>query len=114
MRRARASVARCCASRTRCAVSDKASAGESPSDDERLLSLADSVADGSSVDWASASSAHGGDDRDLLEQLKLIEAVAPPPPDGGPSPQEGKTPSGAGAGGRGGPPRVGGRGRRGA
>src|SRR3954454_1925053 len=93
MRRARASVARCCASRTRCVVSDKASAGESRSDDERLLALADSVADGSSVDWASASSAHGGDDRALLEQLKLIEAVPRLHRDGVPSPQDDIAPS---------------------
>ena len=44
--------------------------------DERLLDVADSVASGSDVDWASASTAHAGDDLELLEQLKLIDAVA--------------------------------------
>src|SRR5262245_15330082 len=44
--------------------------------DDRLLDVADSVANGSDVDWAAASTAHGGGDRELLEQLKLIDAVA--------------------------------------
>jgi aminoglycoside phosphotransferase (APT) family kinase protein len=44
--------------------------------DERLLDVADSVASGSDVDWAFASTAHKGDDLELLEQLKLIDAVA--------------------------------------
>ena len=44
--------------------------------DERLLDVADSVASGSDVDWAFASTAHAGDDLELLEQLKLIDAVA--------------------------------------
>ena len=44
--------------------------------DQRLLDVADSVASGSDVDWASASTAHGGDDRELIEQLKLIDSVA--------------------------------------
>src|SRR5262252_446312 len=64
-----------------------------PQPDERLLDVADSVANGGDVDWASASAAHGDDDRGLLEQLKLIDAVArmhrgsvPPPPQDGPPP----------------------------
>jgi TolB-like protein/Tfp pilus assembly protein PilF len=44
--------------------------------DQRLLDVADSVANGSEVDWASVSTAQAGDDLELLEQLKLIDAVA--------------------------------------
>ena len=33
--------------------------------DERLLDVADSVASGSDVDWAFASTAHDGDDLEL-------------------------------------------------
>jgi len=44
--------------------------------DDHLLELADSVATGSDVDWASASTAHDRVDREVLEQLKLIDAVA--------------------------------------
>jgi TolB-like protein/Tfp pilus assembly protein PilF len=44
--------------------------------DDRLLDVADSVAGGGEVDWAAASTAHQGADRELLEQLKLIDAVA--------------------------------------
>src|SRR3954466_8923467 len=62
--------------------------------DDRLLDLADSVASGADVDWAAASTAHGNDDRELLEQLKLIDAVArlhrgglpPPTSDDAPAP----------------------------
>jgi TolB-like protein/Tfp pilus assembly protein PilF len=51
-------------------------ADESPDGDDRLLDVADSVAGGGDVDWAAASTAHNGPDRELLEQLKLIDAVA--------------------------------------
>jgi aminoglycoside phosphotransferase (APT) family kinase protein len=44
--------------------------------DQRLLDVADSVANGSEVDWASVSTAQAGDDLELLEELKLIDAVA--------------------------------------
>jgi hypothetical protein len=44
--------------------------------DDHLLELADSVAAGGDVDWAAASTAHDRGDRELLEQLKLIDAVA--------------------------------------
>jgi TolB-like protein/Tfp pilus assembly protein PilF len=64
-----------------------------PQPGDRLLDVADSVANGSDVDWASASTAHGGDDRELLEQLKLIDAVARMHRGGGPAPsQEGPLP----------------------
>jgi TolB-like protein/Tfp pilus assembly protein PilF len=64
--------------------------------DERLLDVADSVADGGDVDWATVGTAHAGDDLALLEQLKLIDAVArlhrvstaAPQPDGPPPPLE--------------------------
>ena len=65
----------------------------STADDERLLDLADSVASGAEVDWATASTAHGVDDRELLEGLKLIDAIArlhrgglPPTADDAPAP----------------------------
>jgi eukaryotic-like serine/threonine-protein kinase len=44
--------------------------------DDRLLDVADSVAGGGEIDWAAASTAHDGADLELLEQLKLIDAVA--------------------------------------
>ncbi len=60
--------------------------------DERLLDVADSVANGNDVDWAAASTSHG-DDRELLDQLKLIDAVARLHRSGLPSPtQDGPPP----------------------
>jgi TolB-like protein/Tfp pilus assembly protein PilF len=74
-------------------MSDESADKAEPAVDQRLLDVADSVASGSDVDWASASTAHGGDDCELLEQLKLIDAVArlhrgglPPPRQDGPEP----------------------------
>src|SRR5262245_11741523 len=42
---------------------------------ESAIVLCDSVADGQAVDWSVAGS-HGENDPDLLEQLRIIEAVA--------------------------------------
>jgi TolB-like protein/tRNA A-37 threonylcarbamoyl transferase component Bud32/Flp pilus assembly protein TadD len=44
--------------------------------DDRLLDVADSVAGGGDVDWAAASTVNGVAERELLEQLRLIDAVA--------------------------------------
>jgi TolB-like protein/Tfp pilus assembly protein PilF len=61
--------------------------------DDPLLDLADSVAAGADVDWAAASTAHQRLDRELIEQLKLIDAVARLHRGGPPEPRdEGEAP----------------------
>src|SRR5262249_23345786 len=75
MPHAKPSAERCCGWPTRCAMPDERPAPSQP--DERLLGVADSVANGSDVHGAADSTADSGDDdRELLEQLKLIDAVA--------------------------------------
>src|SRR4051794_12429872 len=64
--RAKPSAAHCCGSPRKCAVAELFA---------RLRDLADSVADGHPIDWDSAASA-GEVDPGLLEQLRVIDAVA--------------------------------------
>src|SRR6266496_3783819 len=47
-----------------------------PDDEDRFGVLADAVADGAEVDWASAeSSATNADERDLIQQLRVLAEV---------------------------------------